>query len=85
MINAGQILVNGTIVRRAGEQVAPSAAIDAPDVRYVSRGAHKLSGALDDLELSVAAAAFGFDGSTAILIAHATAAAAAAAPHSCAT
>jgi 23S rRNA (cytidine1920-2'-O)/16S rRNA (cytidine1409-2'-O)-methyltransferase len=64
MINAGQILVNGTIVRRAGEQVAPSAAIDAPDDRYVSRGAHKLIGALDDLELSVAERALDAGSST---------------------
>jgi 23S rRNA (cytidine1920-2'-O)/16S rRNA (cytidine1409-2'-O)-methyltransferase len=64
MINAGQILVNGTIVRRAGEQVAPSAAIDAPDDRYVSRGAHKLIGALDDLKLSVAGRALDAGAST---------------------
>jgi 23S rRNA (cytidine1920-2'-O)/16S rRNA (cytidine1409-2'-O)-methyltransferase len=54
MINAGQIVVDGSIARRAGEQVAASAAIDAPEDRYVSRGAQKLIGALDDLELSVA-------------------------------
>src|SRR4029453_8563503 len=64
MINAGQILVNGTIVRRAGEQVAPSAAPDAPLDRYVSRGAHKLIGALDDLQLSVAGRALDSGAST---------------------
>ena len=64
MINAGQIFVNGRIVRRAGEQVVPSAAIDAPDDRYVSRGAHKLIGALDDLELDVAGRAIDAGAST---------------------
>ena len=64
MINAGQILVEGSIVRRAGELVAASAAIDAPDDRYVSRGAHKLIGALDDLELSVAGRALDAGAST---------------------
>lgn len=64
MINAGQILVDGSVVRRAGEQVAASAAIDAPDDRYVSRGAHKLIGALDDLELSVAGRALDAGAST---------------------
>ncbi|MGH3340660.1 MAG: TlyA family RNA methyltransferase [Propionibacteriaceae bacterium] len=64
MINAGQILVDGSIVRRAGEQVAASAAIDAPEARYVSRGAQKLIGALDDLELSVAGRALDAGAST---------------------
>ena len=36
LINAGQILVDGSVVERPGEQVASSAAIDAPDDRYVS-------------------------------------------------
>jgi 23S rRNA (cytidine1920-2'-O)/16S rRNA (cytidine1409-2'-O)-methyltransferase len=64
MINAGQISVDGLIVRRAGEQVAASAAIDAPNDHYVSRGAHKLLGALDDLELSVAGRALDAGAST---------------------
>lgn len=64
MINAGQILVDGSIVRRAAEQVGPSAAIAAPEDRYVSRGAHKLIGALDDLELSVAGRALDAGAST---------------------
>jgi 23S rRNA (cytidine1920-2'-O)/16S rRNA (cytidine1409-2'-O)-methyltransferase len=64
MINAGQILVNGMTVRRAGEQVAASAVIDTPKDRYVSRGAHKLIGALDDLELSVAGRALDAGAST---------------------
>jgi 23S rRNA (cytidine1920-2'-O)/16S rRNA (cytidine1409-2'-O)-methyltransferase len=64
MINAGQVLVDGSIVRRAGERVVPSAAIAAPEDRYVSRGAHKLIGALDDLELSVAGRALDAGAST---------------------
>ena len=64
MINAGQILVDGSIVRRAAAQVTPSAAIAAPEDRYVSRGAHKLIGALDDLELSVAGRALDAGAST---------------------
>ncbi len=64
MINAGQISVDGSIVRRAGEQVVATAAIDAPDDRYVSRGAHKLIGAIDDLGLSVAGRALDAGAST---------------------
>jgi 23S rRNA (cytidine1920-2'-O)/16S rRNA (cytidine1409-2'-O)-methyltransferase len=64
MINAGQISVDGLIVRRTGEPVAASAVIDAPNDHYVSRGAHKLIGALDDLELSVAGRALDAGAST---------------------
>jgi 23S rRNA (cytidine1920-2'-O)/16S rRNA (cytidine1409-2'-O)-methyltransferase len=64
LINAGQILVDGSVVERPGEQVASSAAINAPDDRYVSRAAHKLIGALDDLELSVAGRALDAGAST---------------------
>jgi 23S rRNA (cytidine1920-2'-O)/16S rRNA (cytidine1409-2'-O)-methyltransferase len=64
LINAGQILVDGSVVERPGEQVASSAAINAPDDRYVSRAAHKLIGALDELELSVAGRALDAGAST---------------------
>jgi 23S rRNA (cytidine1920-2'-O)/16S rRNA (cytidine1409-2'-O)-methyltransferase len=64
LINAGQILVDGSVVERPGEQVASSAEINAPDDRYVSRAAHKLIGALDDLELSVAGRALDAGAST---------------------
>src|SRR5215211_8806033 len=64
MINAGQVSVDGSVVARAGEQVATSAAIDAPHDHYVSRGAHKLIGALDDLQLSVAGRALDAGAST---------------------
>jgi 23S rRNA (cytidine1920-2'-O)/16S rRNA (cytidine1409-2'-O)-methyltransferase len=64
MINAGQVIVDGSVAERPGEQVAPSAAIHAPDDRFVSRGAHKLIGALDDLQLSVAGRALDAGAST---------------------
>ena len=64
MINAGEVIVDGSVVERPGEQVASSAAIHAPDDRYVSRGAHKLIGALDDLQLSVAGRALDAGAST---------------------
>jgi 23S rRNA (cytidine1920-2'-O)/16S rRNA (cytidine1409-2'-O)-methyltransferase len=64
MINAGQVVVDGSVIERPGQQVAASAAIDAPEDRYVSRAAHKLIGALDDLELSVAGRALDAGAST---------------------
>jgi 23S rRNA (cytidine1920-2'-O)/16S rRNA (cytidine1409-2'-O)-methyltransferase len=64
MINAGQVMVDGLVVERPGEQVAPSAAIHAPDDRFVSRGADKLIAALDDLQLSVAGRALDAGAST---------------------
>lgn len=64
MINAGQVIVDGSVVERPGEQVASSAAIRAPDDRYVSRGAHKLIGALDDFQLSVTGRALDAGAST---------------------
>ena len=64
MINAGEVMVDGSVAERPGEQVAPSAAIHAPDDRFVSRGAHKLIGALDDLQLNVAGRALDAGAST---------------------
>jgi 23S rRNA (cytidine1920-2'-O)/16S rRNA (cytidine1409-2'-O)-methyltransferase len=64
MINAGAVIVDGSVVKRPGEQVRSAAAIQAPDDRYVSRGAHKLIGALDDLQLSVAGRALDAGAST---------------------
>jgi 23S rRNA (cytidine1920-2'-O)/16S rRNA (cytidine1409-2'-O)-methyltransferase len=64
MISAGQVVVDGTVVERPGDQVPPSAIIEAPTDRYVSRGAHKLIGALDDLQLSVAGRALDAGAST---------------------
>jgi 23S rRNA (cytidine1920-2'-O)/16S rRNA (cytidine1409-2'-O)-methyltransferase len=54
MIGAGEVVVDGSVVERAGERVTASAVITAPSDHYVSRGARKLLGALDDLQLSVA-------------------------------
>jgi 23S rRNA (cytidine1920-2'-O)/16S rRNA (cytidine1409-2'-O)-methyltransferase len=64
MISAGQVVVNGSVVERPGDRVARSADIRAPNNRYVSRGAHKLIGALDDLELDVAGRALDAGAST---------------------
>lgn len=64
LINAGQILVDGSVVERPGEQVTPSADIHGPVDHYVSRAAHKLIGALDDLQLIVAGRAIDAGAST---------------------
>ena len=64
LINAGEILVNGSIVERPGEHVAGSDAIHGPVDRFVSRAAHKLTGALDDLQLTVAGRALDAGAST---------------------
>jgi 23S rRNA (cytidine1920-2'-O)/16S rRNA (cytidine1409-2'-O)-methyltransferase len=64
MISAGQVLVDGLVVERTDERVTASAAIEAPVDHYVSRAAHKLIGALDDLRLSVAGRAFDAGAST---------------------
>jgi len=64
MISAGQVVVNGAVVERPGDRVARSADIRAPINRYVSRGADKLIGALDDLELEVAGRALDAGAST---------------------
>jgi 23S rRNA (cytidine1920-2'-O)/16S rRNA (cytidine1409-2'-O)-methyltransferase len=53
MIKAGQVVVDGSIAERPSYEVPPSADIPPPPI-YVSRGAHKLIGALDDLKLTVA-------------------------------
>jgi len=64
MISAGQVLVDGLVVERTDERVTASAAIEAPVDHYVSRAAHKLIGALDDLRLSVAGRALDAGAST---------------------
>jgi 23S rRNA (cytidine1920-2'-O)/16S rRNA (cytidine1409-2'-O)-methyltransferase len=64
MISAGQVLVDGLVVERPDERVTASAAIEAPVDHYVSRAAHKLIGALDDLRLSVAGRALDAGAST---------------------
>ena len=64
MINSGEVVVNGAVVERPGDRVTPSADIRAPVDRYVSRGARKLIGALDDLQLGVAGRALDAGAST---------------------
>jgi 23S rRNA (cytidine1920-2'-O)/16S rRNA (cytidine1409-2'-O)-methyltransferase len=64
MISARQVMVDGSIAERPGDQVPRSAAIEAPADRYVSRGAHKLIGALDDLQRGVAGRALDAGAST---------------------
>jgi 23S rRNA (cytidine1920-2'-O)/16S rRNA (cytidine1409-2'-O)-methyltransferase len=55
LISAGQVRVDGTVVRRASTAVPATAVVQASTDPYVSRGAHKLAGALDDLGLPVPA------------------------------
>lgn len=53
-ILAGEVRIAGEIVRKAGEPVADDADFEVADApRYVSRGGHKLAGALDVFELDV--------------------------------
>jgi 23S rRNA (cytidine1920-2'-O)/16S rRNA (cytidine1409-2'-O)-methyltransferase len=64
LISAGQVRVDGTVVRRAATTVPPAAVLEARPDPYVSRGAHKLIGALDDLDLAVPARALDAGAST---------------------
>jgi 23S rRNA (cytidine1920-2'-O)/16S rRNA (cytidine1409-2'-O)-methyltransferase len=64
LITAGQVTVDGTVVRRAATSVSLSAVVEAQPDPYVSRGAHKLIGALDDLSLAVPARALDAGSST---------------------
>jgi len=56
LILAGQVLVDETVVDKAGTKIAEDAAIRlrVPDHPYVSRGGLKLAGALDDLDVDAA-------------------------------
>ena len=64
MITAGHVVVDGSVVARPGDRVSPAADIHTPSDPYVSRGAHKLIRALDDLQLSVAGRALDAGAST---------------------
>jgi len=64
MINSGLVRVNDDVVTRPAEQVKPTDLIQVVVDRYVSRGAHKLSGALDDLDLQVTGRALDAGAST---------------------
>jgi 23S rRNA (cytidine1920-2'-O)/16S rRNA (cytidine1409-2'-O)-methyltransferase len=64
MINSGSVSVDGVIMTRPAELVEATAQILAADDHYVSRAAHKLLGALDDLRLSVSGRALDAGSST---------------------
>jgi 23S rRNA (cytidine1920-2'-O)/16S rRNA (cytidine1409-2'-O)-methyltransferase len=64
MINSGSVRVNDEVVTRPAERVKPQDRIRIAADHYVSRGAHKLSGALDDLELPVTGRALDAGAST---------------------
>jgi 23S rRNA (cytidine1920-2'-O)/16S rRNA (cytidine1409-2'-O)-methyltransferase len=64
MINSGLVRVNDEVVTRPAERVTPTDRIAVVADPYVSRGAHKLSGALDDLDLQVAGRALDAGAST---------------------
>jgi 23S rRNA (cytidine1920-2'-O)/16S rRNA (cytidine1409-2'-O)-methyltransferase len=53
MINSGGVQVDGVVARRAASRVDAASVLEASADHYVSRGAHKLAGALDDLGLAV--------------------------------
>ena len=64
MIASGRVLVDGVPARRPADPVGSAAQIVAEPERYVSRGAYKLLGALDDLGLAVAGRALDAGAST---------------------
>jgi 23S rRNA (cytidine1920-2'-O)/16S rRNA (cytidine1409-2'-O)-methyltransferase len=64
LIRAGRVRVDGTVVRRTAAVVPATAVVEADSDHYVSRGAHKLVGALDDLDLAVPARALDAGSST---------------------
>jgi 23S rRNA (cytidine1920-2'-O)/16S rRNA (cytidine1409-2'-O)-methyltransferase len=53
MIGAGGVRVDGVVARRPATRVDAASVLEASPDHYVSRGAHKLAGALDDLGLTV--------------------------------
>ena len=64
MINAGQVVSTARLSSGLGSRWPPSADIDAPDDLMSRAAAHKLIGALDDLQLSVAGRALDAGAST---------------------
>jgi 23S rRNA (cytidine1920-2'-O)/16S rRNA (cytidine1409-2'-O)-methyltransferase len=54
MISLSGVRVNGQVFTRAAELISPTDRLDVAGAQYVSRAAHKLLGALDDLGLDVA-------------------------------
>lgn len=64
LIDTGGVLVGGRSGVKASELVEEQVPMEAPTDHYVSRSAHKLLGALDDLDLSVAGRALDAGSST---------------------
>ena len=64
MIDSGGVRVDGVVARRAASRVNAASVLQAWADRYVSRGAHKLAGALDDLGLVVPSRALDAGAST---------------------
>jgi 23S rRNA (cytidine1920-2'-O)/16S rRNA (cytidine1409-2'-O)-methyltransferase len=64
LITSGLVRVEDEVVTRPAERVKPTDVIQVVADRYVSRGAHKLSGALDDLDLQVTGRALDAGAST---------------------
>jgi 23S rRNA (cytidine1920-2'-O)/16S rRNA (cytidine1409-2'-O)-methyltransferase len=64
MISAGGVRVDGMVARRAATRVHAASVIEASPDHYVSRGAHKLAGALDDLGVVVPSRALDAGAST---------------------
>jgi len=64
LILGGAVRVDGSVVRKPAATVAPGAVLTADQDPYVSRAAHKLLGALDDLDLAVGGRALDAGSST---------------------
>jgi 23S rRNA (cytidine1920-2'-O)/16S rRNA (cytidine1409-2'-O)-methyltransferase len=64
LILAGGVRVDGAVVRKPAAAVRPDAVLAAETDPYVSRAAHKLLGALEDLDLPVAGRALDAGSST---------------------
>ena len=64
MIDSGGVRVDGVVARRAATRVHATAVLEASADHYVSRAAHKLAGALDDLGLAVPSRALDAGAST---------------------
>jgi 23S rRNA (cytidine1920-2'-O)/16S rRNA (cytidine1409-2'-O)-methyltransferase len=64
MISSGLVRVNDAVVTRTAERVGSAEVIMVRPDPYVSRGAHKLAGALDDLGLQVSGRALDAGAST---------------------